>query len=635
MRPSGFLFNKSSILNVFIQCSKISLKPIFFSSELPNKLGGFSMRMKSLLTLGTVVVGCLSCGKKDSGGEATPPSNEDPGYVEPPKIGMDGFDPQKTKLDLSGALGFAKVEGTASGQGLLLDSATPFNAPNEEKKISKVTKSRELKDVFVNVDGSPFSFGPGSSQPPEIYKSPTGDVYVYLPMGFSDWSKSNGGQPPVCNIFKASAKIADLTAESASADQLECVIWFEGKQIQPQFWGMQGAEPTLQFDGQGRIIARVMNTMSGGNPEIIRIDPATGSTKLLVNANIYVDKFFATPQGGLYYVGQKDGSSYFRYVDKNGVLQQIAESSGQPILFLPLPNDPNDKVLYVANHPSRPSSSNNWVPMEILTFNPTAGDEEDENRLFDQVASLVNSSLYFSDHFNSGGSQPQTAVEFIASCQAGGLDYNYSNNLSFNKLIIPEKNGDFLFVNSNGSTWDSFKYFPPGKAICHLGSPYGVNAECNSSAWIRCVDESVPTSTQAEIESALNSSLPTRQPLTTPIIRLTSSGALVPVPFPSDVQVKKVWKIEDDFFYLQSKNNIFSLKKWVDGTPTNGELGDRTLKFKFEIYSLAKSNEHELIFSGLDFNTNEFGMGYINLQNNQAEMSDNVKVKIGDIIPIN
>jgi hypothetical protein len=202
--------------------------------------------------------------------------------------------------------------------------------------------------------------------------------------------------------------------------------------------------------------------------------------------------------------------------------------------------------------------------------------------------------------------------------------------------IIPEKNGDYLFVNSSGTTWGNYDYYAQGKVICYNSSPYNVGADCDSVAnvdWLRCVDQSTPTSSESEIAAAYGSSIQ-RVAKKTPILRLTAAGALVPIPFPSDIQVKKVWKIGDEFFYLQSKNSVFSLKKWIDGTPTNGALGDRTLKFKFEIYSLAKSGPNELMFSGLDFSTNEYGMGYINLETLQAEMKEDVKTKVADIVTL-
>jgi hypothetical protein len=111
---------------------------------------------------------------------------------------------------------------------------------------------------------------------------------------------------------------------------------------------------------------------------------------------------------------------------------------------------------------------------------------------------------------------------------------------------------------------------------------------------------------------------------------LSAAGELSPVPFPNDVTVKKIWKLGSELFYLQTKNSNFSLKKWVDGSSS----GDKMVKFKFEIYSLAKSGVGELVFSGLDFSNNEFGVGFIKLDTLQAEMKDDLKVKVTDIVPI-
>ena len=592
------------------------------------------MSLAKKFTLGVFGIIFLSCGKKSPSGSAgSNPDNKLPS--DPPKSQQSGpFDPSKTVLDLRGALGFAKLGGSTAGQGLLLSADEPLNVGengDSKSSVAKVTKNREIKNIFVNKDGSEYTNTYG--RPPEIYKAPTGEVYVFFPDGIYDNSKSGS----TCQIFKASANLNELTRENASPDKLECLVWLENKRIESVNWGVQGAQPTLQFDGQGRIILRIWSNQGGANAEIVRINPADSSTKLLVNSNIMVGKFFSTPQGGLYYTASVNGGNVFRYVDKNGALQQIAESTQGPTLFYPVPNDPNDKVIYVGPHPSNSGGSSGWVQPEILSFNPSLGNVEDENRILAQVGRPVTSLLYrgSSPQIGPNGEAKPSATQFRAACEAGGVDYTYSNNLSYG-AIIPEKNGDYIFVNSNGLAMSNYDYYAPGKVVCYNSSPYNVGADCDVVAqvdWLRCVDQTVPTSTEVEIQAAYNSNI-ARVPRKTPILMLTSSGALIPVPFPSDVQVKKVWKIGSDFFYLQSKNSVLSLKKWVDGTATNGELGDRTLKFKFEIYSLAKSGPSELMFSGLDFNTNEYGMGYINLQTLQAEMREDVKSKVSDIVTL-
>jgi hypothetical protein len=348
----------------------------------------------------------------------------------------------------------------------------------------------------------------------------------------------------------------------------------------------------------------------------------------MVNSQLQVNKFFSTPQGGLYYTASnQSGVNYFRYVDKNGGLQQIAE--GWQILFFPVPNDLNDKVIYVGPDPRKSVPANSSAQPEILSFTPSLGNEEDENRILSQVASPISAQLYRGEYNGN-----MNASDFRAACEAGGIGEYYGNNLGMGR-IIPEKNGDYLFLNESSGGWGNFSYYPPGKVLCADASTEFQGSDCDSFAqgMVRCVDATIPTDTFDQMSAARNSPMP-RAFRSTPIMRMTSAGALVPIPFPSDIQVKKVWKIGDDFFYLQSKNSVFSLKKWIDGTPTNGASGDRTLKFKFEIYSLAKSGPNELMFSGLDFSTNEYGMGYINLDTLQAEMKEDVKTKVADIVTL-
>jgi hypothetical protein len=593
------------------------------------------MSFRTVFALGLVYAFCNSCGKKSSGGSST-----GGGDVPPPnnKAPSGGFDPSKTLLDLRGALGFAKLETTAQSQRLLLssqDSSYLDNPGAQKSSVAKVTQDRSIKNIFINEDGSQYANTYG--RPPELYKSPTGALYVFFPDGVYDQSKATqGGKPNSCQIFKASAGLTELTAVDASPNKLECLIWLEDKRIDSMSWGMQGAPPTLQFDAQGRIIVRVWSNTGGGG-EIVRIDPSNSSTKLMVNSNIMVGKFFSTPQGGLYYTANMNGTNYFRYVDKNGSLVQIAESSSGPSLFFPVPNDPNDKVLYVGPHPGTQGNQSGWVQPEFLFFNPSLGNPDDENRILTQVSKAVTSPLYLGSSPQTGpnGEAKPTASQFRATCEAGGVDYTYANNLS-SGTIIPEKNGDYLFINATGASWSNYNYYAPGKVVCYNSSPYQQGPSCDSVEqvdWVKCVDTNVPTNNETEIQAAYNSSNQ-RVALKTPILRLTAGGALRPVAFPADIQVKKVWKIGSDFFYLQSKNSVFSLKKWVDGNPTNGDAGDRMIKHKFEIYSLAKSGPNELMFSGLDFNTNECGMGYINLETLQAEMKDDVKTKVADIVTL-
>lgn len=74
---------------------------------------------------------------------------------------------------------------------------------------------------------------------------------------------------------------------------------------------------------------------------------------------------------------------------------------------------------------------------------------------------------------------------------------------------------------------------------------------------------------------------------------------------------------------------------YADAAPVNlFQEKTKIVKFKFEIYSLAKSGMGELVFSGLDFSSNEFGVGFIKLDTLQAEMKDDLKVKVTDIVPI-
>lgn len=570
----------------------------------------------------------VSCGKKSSSKDGGSSSGSG---------GM--FDASKVQLNLSGAVGLAKMGG-ASGQNLLFDSEGFYadgpaqSGEANKSKLAKVTNQKTFEDVLGSDDTAVKSFFSSQQNPPEIYKAPTGDVYLFFPMPLYSLEKQSS-----CQLFKASAKLADLTAASAPKASISCVVGLADRMIQPQFWGVQGSEPTLQFDKQGRIYVRAYAKMGSPGGEILRIDPASGATKVMVNANIYVTKFFATPRGGLYYVGQaQGGSSYFRYVEPSGGVQQVAEGQFGPILFLPLKDDTNDRVIFAGPKPSSGQSPS--VPIvsnELLRFDPTAGDPNDENRLLAQVSDVVTRGK-----MDGYSWMPVNGPweKWRDSCKSVSVSSGIQS-LGYQGVIIPEENGDFLFINASGNAWQSFGYANPGKIICEFqnsdtsftrSDDEGVcAANISKSAFnAACAAANADVSTDDKFREAFSRATTRGSENSTPIIRLSAEGVLSPIPFPADVQVKKIWKLGADLFYLQAKNSSYSLKKWIDGTSAN----DRLIKTKFEIYSLARSSPSELVFSGLDFLNNEFGVGYVKLDTLQPEMKDDLKVKISDIVPL-
>jgi hypothetical protein len=104
-------------------------------------------------------------------------------------------------------------------------------------------------------------------------------------------------------------------------------------------------------------------------------------------------------------------------------------------------------------------------------------------------------------------------------------------------------------------------------------------------------------------------------------IQLNLSGA---------VGLAKLGDAQPSGLLFDSENGLYA-----DAAPVNpAQEKKKMVKFKFEIYSLAKSGVGELAFSGLDFSNNEFGVGFIKLDTLQAEMKDDLKVKVTDIVPI-
>lgn len=608
------------------------------------------MRTHLGLSLAVVSIASLSCEKKNIGTDSGSGSGSTgPGGAKDCTTCGTGapsgyFDPTRLRLDLSGATGLAKMSSGGGAAALLLDSSHDLFADggqSETSKLSKVTTDNEFEEIFKNDDLSDVTINP--SRPPEIYKSPTGEVYLFTPDPVYNYQAQPkaGSMPESCQIFKSSEKLSAMTATNAVPKTMSCVIRFDNKSIQPQFWGMQGAEPTIQFDNQGRIYARVQS-MGSPNAEILRIDPVNGNSKVMVNSNIQVSKFFSTPSGGLYFVGSSQGSESFRYVNPSGGVRTISEGWG--VLFLPIAGDPDDRVIYVGMHPS--NSQNNFGQREILEFNPNAEITNEDEPILDQVKRLVSggTSLIADQWYG----QATWETWLSDSCHATTVDPSALGSLGYNNTIIPNGDGSYLFVANSSTGGADFSYKPAGSAVCTYYSftssgstpEYVVNkneTECaskinepNFSA--KCVSDTQKTAI-SDYQSF--SSVMERTILKTPVLKLeTASGKLVPIPFPAGVAVKKLWKIGSEFFYLQSKTNVFSLKRWIDGTST----GDKTIKANFEIYSLAKTGSDELIFSGLDFSNNEYGVGTIKLNyatnTMTTEMKDDVKVKISDIVTL-
>lgn len=624
------------------------------------------MSTSSLLRVSLLAVVALGCAKKgndkgdggNSGGSPSQPASPYPNG---------SFDITKIKLSLSGATGIAKMDG-ASTSNLLFASDAPLNVGQAggDNKLVKVTKEKKFEELLVNESGAGADFkqftGGGPGMTPEIYKAPNGIAYVFFPVPLvsyefptgtgavptpppdgksgapvSDSKASAASGGPIqkrCQIFRAEGNFAELTAENASGASLKCAFQLEEQQmIQPQFWGMQGAEPTLQFDNSGRIIFRMQ---TGPKGEIYRFDPnADKPLKLMVNSSFHVSKFFATPRGGLYYVGQPPtgGPSYFRYVNPNGGVQQIAEGSWGPLLFIPIKGDATDKVLYIGPHPN--SIAANQPVNSVLKFNPDAGSEEDEDRLINQIFTMTSGGFQATNWYSN--MLPAISWEnWVTACTqttVSGLQ-----NLGYQAKIIQEDNGDFLFMNDS-SGWSDFYYAPAGKVVCQTSSGFEVGANCTTEMSTvsgfngYCVDSSVADNADQTALQAATVNVGNRYSSKTQIVRLKADGTLQPIPFPADFQIKKIWKIGNEFFYLHTKNNVFSLRRWVNGTSVEGS-GDKKIKSNFEIYSLAKSGINELIFTGLDFSNNEYGVGYISTETFSSQMDEDVKVKISDVIPL-
>ncbi len=104
-------------------------------------------------------------------------------------------------------------------------------------------------------------------------------------------------------------------------------------------------------------------------------------------------------------------------------------------------------------------------------------------------------------------------------------------------------------------------------------------------------------------------------------IQLNLSGA---------VGLAKLGNAQPSGLLFESEHGLYATARPVNLSQEKTKM----VKFKFEIYSLAKSGAGELIFSGLDFSNNEFGVGFIKLETLQTEMKDDLKVKVTDIVPI-
>lgn len=102
---------------------------------------------------------------------------------------------------------------------------------------------------------------------------------------------------------------------------------------------------------------------------------------------------------------------------------------------------------------------------------------------------------------------------------------------------------------------------------------------------------------------------------------------LVPLMSDTTEEAVRFWFIDDAAYYLSKKSGVYRLKRLVEGDTAT------TLLTNFEVYQLAKSGRPgNLLFNGLDFATNAYLFGNLDVTSKVLEKNEKVTGKVDSLV---
>lgn len=298
---------------------------------------------------------------------------------------------QKVTVDFSGAMGVLVIDPSERGnlrlQGFHNSSLRlQDDGTIEDTSLVKVDKDGKISSA-LSTPGSEENggFQPDLPRVQTIALSPAGDIYLHFQHPFiyrapedpKDWDKvwdpTSGYQ---CQIFKVKGGTIDelrVNPPKAGDENLECI----DNQRFVDTWQAQ-RNSVFQFDAESNVYYPGSIPDGHGKMVVYRRSRDGSSTKEVINANICVQDFLVTPNGGVFYTGTSqcennsggDGG-FFRYVSPDSEVREIARDWWN-FVFEPVSKAEGDQALFFGPDP-RSASTASWNTACLFRFDPASG----------------------------------------------------------------------------------------------------------------------------------------------------------------------------------------------------------------------------------------------------------------------
>lgn len=226
------------------------------------------------------------------------------------------------------------------------DTADQYKGPTQRLPAIRTIAISPLKEVYLHFE-NPFQY---RDAPPDV----------------DAWNMSNGYQ---CQIFKVKGGTLDsLTSAAPQRDSLECLDnahFIDSWQAQ--------RNSVFQFDEVGNLYYPGSIPNQGGKMVVYKREAATGAVSEIINANIQVQDFLVTDNGGIFYTGNTGNNNgggsggFFRYIAPlNAGVIEIARNWWN-FIFEPFEAD---KAIFFGPDP-RLSTTASWNTACLFDFDPS------------------------------------------------------------------------------------------------------------------------------------------------------------------------------------------------------------------------------------------------------------------------
>lgn len=378
------------------------------------------------------------------------------------------------KADFSGAVGALVLDPSVGGMGLMEgggsgsgeDSFVKIQDDGEIAPILQVEKAENqnwggpnnglpkiktiavspIKEVFLHFE-YPFVYrsqeepqylpkpgcepyqGGGGNPPPGPMPPECNGPGEENPNYLDPWKMENGFQ---CQIFKVKGGNLDELIAGSGGSELECldnVHFIDSWQA--------NRNSVFQFDDEGNVYYPGSSPNSGGRMVVYK-RATDGNVKEMINANICVQDFLVTANGGMFYTGSSScggsgGASggFFRYVaPEGGALREIARDWWN-FVYEAVAGATTDKAVFFGPDP-RSATTASWNSACLFRYDPSAGSSAQQTisdviTCGSDIWSWMNMTrnediTTYGQGFNSPDRTPTSAwkTEFARRCESSG-----------------------------------------------------------------------------------------------------------------------------------------------------------------------------------------------------------------------